>query len=137
MGELANLIGSTQLRLGEVLKDSISLDVASSTSRIIAQATDALRPPNINYKVLADNAASNLGKSVLASALVEMVGRSAAERAAFSLTSGLQIFDSVTSLIAGMTKGPDGTELTAKVLGASKLGLTASRTFSEIVKDMD
>ncbi len=55
----------------------------------MAQTAAALPPPTIDYKLLADSAARSIGTSVSSSRLAEAVGRSAAERAAFSITSGL------------------------------------------------
>lgn len=138
VGEGTNDVGSTTyMRLGEVLKDSISADFTSSISRIMAQTAAALPPPSIDYKFLADSASHSLRTSVLNSGLADALGRSIAERAAFNITSGLQISDSFSSLVAGLAMDTGGLRLTAKALGTSNLGLAASSALSEIVKGMD
>lgn len=135
--ELTNLAGSSQLRLGEMFKHSISPDFTSSIAKIVTQTAAALPPPTIDYRLLADSAGRSLRTSVLSSGLAEAVGRSAAKQAAFNITSGLKVSDSVSRAIAGLMNDTDGISLTAQVLGASNRGLTASSTLSEVVEGID
>ncbi len=70
-----------------------------------------------------------LGKSALAEAL----GRSTAERAAFSVTSGLTVSDSVTSMVSKLMADTGGLGLTAKGPSLAALGLTATGGLGEAV----
>jgi len=73
--------------------------------------------------------ASMLGKSALAEAL----GRSTAERAAFSVTSGLTVSDSVTSMVSKLMADTGGSGLSARSDLVASLGLKASGGLADSV----
>ena len=71
------------------------------------------------------------------SPLAELLGKSAAERAAFSVTSGLKVSDSVTAMVSKSIAGSSGLGLAAAGLSAGNLGLTArASVFESLAKSI-
>lgn len=147
LGELvqravAPQIGETTKHLGEVLG---GIDRPAIDPKIFA-ALDGFQSVGV-YKAILENSAIATRSSAL-SGFAEVLGRSAADRAAFSLASGLKGSDSVSSVIGKLMADTDGLGLsatsnviaalgaTAKGFSAADVGLTSHSSLASLAKDL-
>lgn len=147
LGELvqravAPQIGETTKHLGEVLA---GIDRPAIDPKIFA-ALDGFQSVGV-YKAILESSAIATRSSAL-SGFADVLGRSAADRAAFSLASGLKGSDSVSSVIGKLMADTDGLGLsatsnviaalgaTAKGFSAADVGLTSHSSLASLAKDL-
>lgn len=128
----------TQARFGELVRQAVAPQVGETTKRISELVT------NSAYKSILESNA--LTRTHALSGFAEVLGRSTADRAAFSLASGMRASDSVTSVIGKLMAETEGLGIASNALAATvgeslkgfraaDLGLTASANLVAFAKD--
>lgn len=149
LGELvqqavAPQIGETTRRISELNAGSAYKSILASGALAQTKTLSELVAGSAYKSILESNA---LARTNALSGFAEVLGRSTADRAAFSLASGLRASDSVTSVIGKLMADTEGLGIARSTLAATvgeslkgfraaDLGLTASSTLAAFAKDL-
>ena len=149
LGELvqpavAPQIGETTKRISELVAGSAYKSILASGALAQTKTLSELVAGSAYKSILESNA---LARTNALSGFAEVLGRSTADRAAFSLASGLRASDSVTSVIGKLMADTEGLGIARSTLAATvgeslkgfratDLGLTASSTLAAFAKDL-
>lgn len=149
LGELvqpavAPQIGETTKRISELVAGSAYKSILASGALAQTKTLSDLVAGSAYKSILESNA---LARTNALSGFAEVLGRSTADRAAFSLASGLRASDSVTSVIGKLMADTEGLGIARSTLAATvgeslkgfraaDLGLTASSTLAAFAKDL-
>lgn len=149
LGELvqqavAPQIGETTRRISELVAGSDYKSILQSGALAQTKTLSELVGGSAYKSILESNA---LARTNALSGFAEVLGRSTADRAAFSLASGLRASDSVTSAIGKLMADTEGFGIARSTLAATvgeslkgfmvaDLGLTASSTLAAFAKDL-
>ena len=136
--------------IGKLVNQAVARpNLGRASERLRKISSEAVMPKVVDTKrlgsVLSTFDASAAGKAIFGSTgtslrmaqlgttspLAELLGKSAAERAAFSVTSGLKVSDSVTAMVSKSLAGSSGLGLTVAGASVGKLGLTARASVLE------
>lgn len=150
-------------RFGELVRHAVAPQAGEATRRISELVAGSAYKSILQSgalaqtKTLSEFVAGSAYKSILESnalartnalsGFAEVLGRSTADRAAFSLASGLRASDSVTSVIGKLMADTEGLGVARSTLAATvaeslkgfrsaDLGLTASSTLAAFVTDL-
>lgn len=159
---LETISEGSRVQLGELVQQAVAPQIGQTTRRIselvaggaykIIIESDALAQTKMLSELIAGSASkpiretSALARTNALSGFAEVLGRSTADRAAFSLASGLTASDPVTSVIETLMADTEGLGIARSTLAATvgqslkgftaaDLGLTASPTLAAFAKD--
>jgi hypothetical protein len=140
---VAPQIGETTRRISELVAGGAYKSILESGALAQTKTLSELVAGSA-YKSILESSA--LARTNALSGFAEVLGRSTADRAAFSLASGLRASDSVTSVIGKLMADTEGLGIARSTLAATvgeslkgftaaDLGLTASSTLAAFAKD--
>jgi hypothetical protein len=141
---VAPQIGETTRRISELVAGSAHKSILQSGALAQTKTLSELVAGSAYQSVLKSH---TLARTNALSGFAEVLGRSTADRAAFSLASGLRASDSVTSVIGKLMADAEGLGIARSTLAATvgeslkgftaaDLGLTASSTLAAFAKDL-
>lgn len=141
---VAPQIGETTRRTSELVAGSAYKSILQSGALAQTKTLSEFVAGSAYKSILESNA---LARTNALSGFAEVLGRSTADRAAFSLVSGLRASDSVTSVIGKLMADTEGLGIARSTLAAtvgeslkgfraSDLDLTTSSTLAAFAKDL-
>jgi hypothetical protein len=142
LGEIVQRVVAPQL--GEAAKrmsDIVAGYELTKANSVLASALAGFESSDVFKSFLDSNA---LARSAVMNGVIEALGRSSADRAAFSIASGLKMSDSLTSTIGKLMADTDGIGIARKALAASvgeslkglDIGLNTKSQLGALAKDL-